>query len=495
MSDPIRIGKPVDALSALERDENWPHLANTEAEAALLGAMMMHNDFISMVHTLVDAGDFYEALHGRIFEGILHLIEQGMTATPVTLRPMFEADEAMKQLGGVNYLAQLTGSGVAIVGWRDFARQIRELSKLRKVRVALLDTLRDVNDTSTYRPLPDLLARIDEATQQAIDEPGLSKIKTYDQAWDAAIQRSNEVAEGKVEPAWLISGDKNGLHDFNVILGGGMSAGDLIFIGGRPGMGKTALACTVANCASRVGLGTLFLSKEMDTGDLMRRMICDEMFDYGVNAITHDALMNGKLTRFQHSQIAEARERIGGRPLLFDDSTDSRISGVVGTIRRLKKRMEKNGQQLKLVIIDYLQLLKGDRQYDNKNNEISDITRALKLAAKDMGLAIVVLSQLSRDVEKRDNKRPMMSDLRDSGSIEQDADAIVFVYREEYYLEKQEPPTGNVKKKEEYETALQASRDRVDIYSAKVRRGKTTRRECYFFAANQAIRGSDFFKG
>jgi replicative DNA helicase len=486
MSEVVALRPIEDPLALLVSHAEWPLLAHVEAEAALLGGLMIHNDLYASVAADLADDDFAEAVHGRIFSKIGEVIASGTIANPVTLRPLFESDVAMRALGGPGYLAQLTGSGAALIGARDFAKTVRDLSKLRKLRAGLLETLREINDTSAWKPLPAILEKIDAVALTAASSSEQANALTAAAAWDKVIKKAEDTEAGLVEPSMRV----DGLPDWNHLLGG-MREGNLIVLAGRPGMGKTAVAGTVATSCARAGLGTVFYTREMSTDELMQRMICDVSFNYG-RSILYDKLQRGKIQPHERIQIDEARARIEHWPMIFDDSTNCKISSVVGSMRRYKRRMASKGQELRVVVIDYLQLLRADKDRDNKNHEVTEITRALKLAAKEMNVAIILLSQLSREVERREDKRPFLSDLRDSGSIEQDADAVIFVYRDEYYLKASEPKVGD-KRRADWEIDLQASRDKVELIAAKVRRGATGKRICQFFAAHQAVRGSNFF--
>ena len=479
--------EPLRLISEHEQSPALPH--NVEAEAALLGALMIDNNLAARIGQTLSPSDFYERVHADIFAGIIKLTVAGSVANPVTLRPMFDSHPAIQELGGSGYLAKLTGNGSALIGANDFAKQIAELAKRRRLLMALDDARVATLDTSIDgTSLQDVVSTIDAALNAAIETEVVTASRTFARAWDSAMTSVDAMVRGTVSTAWWV----DGLKDWNAGLRG-MRGGNLIVLAGRPAMGKTAVAVAVSICCARAGIGVDFFSFEMTEEELMLRAITDVCFDYDRGSFTYEMLQEGKLNATDRRRIDGARQVVDQWPLRLYEPPSPRIGRVIMEMRRRKRAAAAKGQRLDVFVIDYLQLLRGDEKRDNKTNEVADITRDLKLAAKELGVAIVLLSQLSRAVEQREDKRPVMSDLRDSGSIEQDADAVVFVFREQYYLEMTEPPIGH-KKRDDWELALQASRDRLDLIFAKVRKGKTGTKKCQYFLAHQAVRGSDFFK-
>ena len=462
---------------------------NVEAEAALLGAMMIDNRIADDVAESLDASHFFEPLHGRIFAAIKACRQKGELATPVTLRPLFEADRSMLELNGPGYLAQLTGSGAGLIGARDFARQIVDLATLRAVvQVGLrlaeegMDTSEEVNPRGLLERAETMLSSV---TWQGGADP---KAISLANAWDDAFKEIDAIGSGLKErgiiiPHWF---------EWNDIIGGGMMAGQFILLGGRPGMGKTAASLTVARRATEAGHGVLFISREMPVvAQLMMRLVADMLFEAGSQA-TFDDVLRGKLNDHDRQLAAGIRAKIDQWPLVFEEPTSLNASGIAPLIRRHKRQMAKRGKALKLVVVDYLGLLDPPEKRANREQEMSDVSKAMKAAARANGVALLCLAQLNRAVEQRDDKRPVLSDLRDSGSLEQDADTVVFVDRAEYYLKQTEPDVHDARKREAWEIEMGAERDRLEVYSAKVRQGSTQRRRVHFFGSRQAIRNGDF---
>lgn len=457
-------------------------LVNLECEAALLGALMSENRLVDHVADTLGADDFASVFHGRLFDAIVNTTANGRKASPPTLYPIFAQDEEMRAAGGMGYLAGLTANGSAIIGVNDFAEIIADLAARRRLINALEVTTHAAADPNNV--LAEIVDQSDAAIVAAIE-----KRETWTQASGAdciteAIKRIEAIQanDGKL-------GATTGICDIDMLLGG-FEPGQVVIVAGRPGMGKTAVACSMATGMARRGAGVLFLSLEMKGGELGARMVSDLCFD-GRRGIEFDKIINATVDRDQMARMVRAKEAVREWPLSIIDTGTVTISRLNLGIRRAKRRMAAKGQELKVVIIDYLQLLHVDEPGRKSQYEVvSEISRALKAMAKDTGIAIIALAQLSRAVEQRDDKRPQLSDLRDSGQIEQDADAVMFLYREEYYLLKKKKPKGG-EALEAHERALTEAASRIDFICAKRRNGRTGDRSGFYFAHFQAVRGSD----
>ena len=432
MPEPIR-ALPVAAAepSAL------PH--NIEAEAALLGAMMLDNRIVEDVQLRLRPEHFFEPLHGRIYEAVLRMVDRNMLATPVTLRPLFEGDAGMRELGGPAYLAQLTGSGAALIGARDFANQIYDLALLRALVGVGRDMVEQALDTSED---VDPKTQIEQAEVQLyrVAEQGGEEgsVKSFGQATKAVI----EMASAALNSGGHVAGLTTGLERLNAKIGG-LHPSDLIILAGRPGMGKTSLATNIAfNVAMRhvrdqqdgispsVGAAVAFFSLEMSADQLAGRVLSEQA------EISSEQIRMGKMTHAEFTAFARAAQNLENLPLYIDDTPGLTIAALRTRARRLKRQ-----RQIGVIVVDYLQLLQGSSKSSDANRvqEISEISRGLKTLAKELSVPVIALSQLSRAVEQRENKKPILSDLRESGSIEQDADMVWFVYREEYYLTARQP--------------------------------------------------------
>ena len=414
--------------------------ANIEAEAAFLGACLIDNRVLEDLPVPITPEHFYEPLHGRIFAKLLDVTGANLLANPVTLKPYFESDEAMKAVGGPGYLAQLTGSGVSLIGARDFARQIHDLALLREL-VAVGRTLVE-RATDTSESL-DPRAQIEEAEgalyRVAGGDAELGQARSFGAASKIALMNVQKA----LNSGGSLSGVTTGLASVNAKIGG-LHKSDLLILAGRPGMGKTSLATNIAYAAAdrwqrdkeagipdekNMGAPAAFFSLEMSADQLATRILAEQ------SGISSESLRMGRISHADFDNLSEAAARLNQLPLYIDDTPALTIAGLRTRARRLKRRYG-----IGLIIVDYLQLLQGSsKSGDNRVQEISEISRGLKTLAKELDVPVLALSQLSRAVESRDDKRPQLSDLRESGSIEQDADMVLFVFREDYYLQAKEP--------------------------------------------------------
>ncbi|NJC33077.1 replicative DNA helicase [Sphingomonas jejuensis] len=438
MPDTLRLIHSADEAAA----QSLP--ANVDAEAALLGAMMIDNRLAEEVQLKLRAEHFFEPLHGRIYDAILRLVDKAMIASPVTLKPMFDGDEAMKELGGSGYLAQLTGSGAALIGARDFAQQIYDLALLRALVGVGREMVDQAMDTSEAVDPKKQIEGAEVALYRVAEEGGEGGgVKTFKQATQMAVEN----AEKALNAGGGLSGITTGLDTVNAKIGG-LHRSDLLILAGRPGMGKTALATNIAFNAARrwvrdmedgieekrsVGAKVAFFSLEMSADQLATRILSEN------SGISSEALRMGKIGQQDFRNLARAAADLETLPLFIDDTPGLTIAALRTRARRLKRR-----HGIGLIVVDYLQLLQGAGKggNDNRVQEISEISRGLKTLAKELNVPVLALSQLSRAVEQREDKRPQLSDLRESGSIEQDADMVLFVFREDYYLAAREPKVG-----------------------------------------------------
>ena len=439
MAEIIRISDGGDAPVT----HSLPH--NVEAEAALLGALMIDNRLVEDVQIRLKPHHFFEPLHARIYEGILKLTDRNMVANPVTLKPMFEADEAIREVGGPAYLARLTGSGAAVIGARDFAAQIYDLALLRALVGVGRDLVEQALDTSEdVTPLAQIERAESELYRVAEDGGNEGKVKSFGDATKIAIT----MIEKALNSGGHLSGVTTGIDGINNKIGG-LHKSDLLILAGRPGMGKTSLATNIAfSCAQRyirdtedgidltksAGAPTAFFSLEMSADQLATRILAEQ------SGISAENLRVGKISQQEFRQLARAAAELSSLPLYIDDTPGLTIAALRARARRLKRQ-----KGIGMIVVDYLQLLQGSGRStnDNRVQEISEISRGLKQLAKELDLPVLALSQLSRAVEQREDKRPQLSDLRESGSIEQDADIVMFVYREDYYLAGKQPADGH----------------------------------------------------
>ncbi len=477
MAEILRLNEQSDAPAT----PALPH--NIQAEAALLGALMIDNRLVEDVQIRLRADHFFEPLHGRIYESILRMTDKNMVANPVTLKPMFEGDEAMKEVGGPAYLAQLTGSGAAVIGARDFATQIYDLALLRALVGVGRDMVEGALDTSEeVAPMTQIERAESELYKVAEQGGGEGKVKSFGDASKEALR----VAEAALNSGGGLSGITTGLTELNGRMGG-LHRSDLVILAGRPGMGKTALATNIAFAAATrfqqevadgiepersAGAAVAFFSLEMSADQLATRVLAER------SEIPGEQIRSGKIGRNEFTRFARAASELNSLPLYIDDTPALTIAALRARARRLKRQ-----KGIGMIVVDYLQLLSGSGKggsNDNRVQEISEISRGLKQLAKELDLPVMALSQLSRAVEQREDKKPMLSDLRESGSIEQDADIVMFVYREDYYVAAREPKRpmdGDDAKIYEAHETWQRDMERVygmaELIVAKQRHGAT----------------------
>jgi replicative DNA helicase len=392
----------------------------------------------------------------------------------VTLRPLFEADESIKEVGGPAYLAQLTGSGAAVIGARDFAGQVYDLALLRALIGVGRDLVEGALDTSEdVAPLAQIERAETELYKVAEEGGAEGKAKSFSDATKEAL----EMAERALNSGGHLSGFTTGLESLNAKIGG-LHKSDLIIVAGRPGMGKSALGTNIAFAAARrflkdaedgiepsksAGAPAALFSLEMSADQLATRILAEQ------SGISSENLRMGRISQQEFRHLARAAAELQSLPLYIDDTPGLTIAALRTRARRLKRQ-----KGIGLVVVDYLQLLQGSgkNSNDNRVQEISEISRGLKQLAKELDLPVIGLSQLSRAVEQREDKRPQLSDLRESGSIEQDADIVLFIYREDYYLAAHQP-TDDHPDFAEWKEKMERAYGRAEVIVAKQRHGAT----------------------
>lgn len=419
--------------------EALPH--NIEAEQQLLGAILTNNDVYDRIAALVKAEHFFDPVHARIFEKASARIQKNALASPVTLKPFFEDDEGLKELGGPSYLVRLAGAAISAFAARDYAQMIYDLA----VRRELISLGRDISAKAAKVDLAsEPREQITEAEQALykLGEQGVAE-RGFQSFLKAAVEAVN-TANAAYQRGGGLSGISTGLIDLDKKLGG-LHPSDLLILAGRPSMGKTSLATNIAfNIAKAYKRGRThdgndgaveggvvgFFSLEMSAEQLAARILSE------ASEVPSEQIRRGNMEEHEFRRFVDAAKALESCPLYIDDTPALPISQVAARARRLKRT-----HGLDCLVIDYLQLLKGSSSKgENRVQEVSEITQGLKAIAKELNIPVIALSQLSRTVESRDDKRPQLSDLRESGSIEQDADVVMFVYRDEYYHERLKPP-------------------------------------------------------
>ncbi|MCP5361496.1 MAG: replicative DNA helicase [Hyphomicrobiales bacterium] len=443
------------SLQTVEDEKSLPTYRevpyNIDAEQILLGAILTNNEAYNRVGDFLRAEHFYEPLHRRIFDAIMNFMERGLVANPVTLRSQFDRDEALSDIGGASYLAKIAGLASGVFNVKDYARIIYDLYISRNLIEIGNDIVDEAYKGSAERAASEQIEKAEGKLFTLASEGGVERaFVSLKDALKESLDRTNAAFKRQGD----IHGIPTALRDLDKMLGG-LQNSDLVILAARPSMGKTALALNIALSGAkflhrdaerhkddpefRSGSVGIF-SLEMSSEQLASRMLSVET---GINA---NSIRRGKLGRSpqndEFARLVQANKDLYALPIFIDDTPALSISAIRTRARRLKRKYN-----LSLLVIDYLQLIRGvsAQASSNRVQEISEITMGLKAIAKELDIPVLALSQLSRAVEQRDDKRPQLSDLRESGSIEQDADVVMFIYRESYYTERLKPDENSEK--------------------------------------------------
>ncbi|WP_347833670.1 replicative DNA helicase [uncultured Planktomarina sp.] len=446
-----------------------PH--SIEAEQQLLGAILTNNDLFDRIAQILRAEHFYDPVHARIFETAAARIAKNNLASPVTLKAFLEDDAGLAELGGPAYLMRLAGAAISSFAVRDYAEMIYDLA----IRRELIDV---GNEIAAKAARVDVQSepkeQIVEAEQKlyALAEQG--QTEQGFQSFLTAVTDAVKVANAAYQREGGLAGVSTGLIDMDKKLGG-LHRSDLLILAGRPSMGKTSLATNVAfNIAKAYKKGITasgeegaidggvvgFFSLEMSAEQLASRILSE------VAEIPSNQIRRGDFTEGEFRRIVDAAKELEAAPLFIDDTPALPISQLAARARRLKRT-----HGLDALFVDYLQLVRGTGRSENRVNEISEITMGLKAIAKELDIPVVALSQLSRQVENREDKRPQLSDLRESGSIEQDADVVMFVFREEYYKEREKPGDHELDKMAIWQDEMERLHGKAEVVIGKQRHG------------------------
>ncbi|WP_420131254.1 replicative DNA helicase [Rhodopseudomonas sp.] len=448
-----------------------PH--NIEAEQALLGAILVNNDAFYRVSDFLESKHFFEPIHQTIFDTAASIIRAGKIATPITLKTFLAADLDLGGLTVAQYLARLAAEATTIINAQDYGRTIYELS-LRRDLIGIGTDMVNVAydapvDFAPKNQIEDAERRLYELAESGRYDGGFQK---FSQALTTAV----DMAAKAFQRDGKLSGIATGLRDLDTRMGG-LQHSDLIVLAGRPGMGKTALATNIAYNVAKAYRGEVqpdgstkainggivgFFSCEMSAEQLATRILAEQ------TEIASSKIRRGGISEADFDKIRDYSIELQTLPLFVDETGGLSIAQLTARARRLKRQ-----KGLDLIVVDYIQLLQGSsKRGDNRVQEITEITTNLKALAKELNVPIIALSQLSRQVESRDDKRPQLSDLRESGSIEQDADVVMFVYREEYYLQNKEPRPGTPEH-EKWATEMDLVHGKAEVIIAKQRHGPT----------------------
>src|SRR5579885_746826 len=449
-----------------------------EVEQALLGAILVDNQALEKVSGTLKPEHFYDPLHQRLYEVMGATFERGgMVITPLTLHAAMKADPGLQEVGGHAYLAGLAQAAPALPNVRDYARILHDLA-VRRGLIAIGEDIVNTAYEAPHEKPPQ--AQIEEAEKALYRLSDTARYGDGPLDFAESLKRAVDNAERAQLRGGKISGVATGFADLDGLLGG-LQPSDLLILAGRPGMGKTSLATNMAFHAARAfvqdmedgaevprGAPVLFFSLEMAAQQLAARILSEQ------TEIEMWKIRNGKFSEAEWEKFVLTMQELSTLPLYIDDTGGISIAQIAARARRLKRE-----KKIGLIIIDYLQLIEPSRRAENRVQELTEITKGLKALAKELNVPILALSQLSRGVDSRDDKRPVLSDLRESGSIEQDADVVMFVYREEYYLKSREPEPGTPDHTKWLEKCERCHR-KADVLVEKHRHGATNKIELFF---------------
>jgi len=466
--------EPVRQLRP-QNDEQSYRLApqNIEAEQALLGAMLVNNEAFYRVSDFLDSEHFYEPIHREIYQVLGQIIRAGKTATPVTAKTHLP-DELMEGVTMAQYLARLAAEATTVLNAVDYGRSIYDLA----IQRSLIQIGEEMVETAYTPSLEATPQKQIEAAERNLFE--LAEQGRYDggfQGFNSALREAIELAGEAYRRDGGLSGIATNLSDLDRLMGG-LQRSDLIILAARPAMGKTSLATNIAiNVAKSYVPETLpdgrikaanggvvgFFSLEMSAEQLATRILAEQA------EISSADIRRGNIHESQFNNLVDASRMLNEVPLYIDDTGGISVAQLAARARRLKRQ-----KGLDMMVVDYLQLLSGSskRANDSRVQELTEITTALKALAKELEVPIIALSQLSRQVENREDKRPQLADLRESGSIEQDADVVLFIFREEYYLRNKEPKEGTPEHLT-WQAEMETIHGRAEVIISKQRHGPT----------------------
>tara|TARA_B100000963_G_scaffold146964_1_gene127976 strand:+ start:22020 stop:23444 length:1425 start_codon:yes stop_codon:yes gene_type:complete len=454
----------MEKIKLSENNSEKKQPSNIEAEQALLGSILVNNDIIDEIANIINSTSFYDPAHTKIYEVIEILNNKGMIANPITLKNYFEKDDMLDEVGGTEYLVKLTRFSSSTKQAIDYAKVVHEMY-LRRELVLISDDL----SHETLNTKENNAEQIIEKTEKSLFD--LAERGSFSQSYlkfNKALDQTIEMATLAMKNDRGIVGVPTGLTELDEKLGG-LHKSDLVILAGRPSMGKTALATNIAYHAAQQLMSrqekssVAFFSLEMSSEQLSTRILSEQA------RIKSDDIRRGKVTEEEINRYIETSRNIYNLPLFIDETPAITIATLSNRARRIKRLFG-----LSLIVVDYIQLMRASNllRNDGRVQEVSEITQGLKALAKELSVPVLALSQLSRAVEQRDDKQPQLADLRESGSIEQDADVVMFVYREEYYLERKQPKLGSIEHAE-WQSKMNDVNGLADIILGKQRHGPT----------------------
>lgn len=452
---------------------------NIDVEQGFLGAVLVNNAVMSVLSAPPTPEHFYDPVHSRIYAVVLDMIKRGEVASPVTLITFFRADDSLKEIGGTDYLARLAGAATVVANARAYAEVIRDMWQRREIMRLAQDMIADASqprvDYSADSLISDATAELDNLAAGAASKTAF----TFSQALDEAAQLLQGKVNGTIEKTDIPSGYKEIDERFAPF-----GPARLVIMAGRPGMGKTAVALALGLSMTQRGIPIGFMSQEMARLELANRVLSSIVYESG--AVSFFRIGRGDVSHAQLDRIFQAIHTQSGLPFHGDDASGLTLQEISNRARQLKAK-----SKIQVLIVDYLGLMSASDRYKGQRvNEVGEISTGLKRLAKELGICVIALHQLSREVERRDDKRPVLADLRDSGNVEQDADVVIFLFREVYYLEQDlraaEPGTADFIKLQD---EVHAKRNALELIFAKNRGGPIGTASMWIDVSSNVMRG------
>ena len=441
-------------------------LHSLEVEQALLGAIILDNTKIDDIPSSLQSRHFIAELHQKIYDVINQIRNEGSVADPFTISARLHSDESFNAAGGKKYIIDMADTVIGVTNIAEYARIIQDFYIRRQVVEISENAIKDAQTLYNSDNGQDVIDATEKQLYELTNEiAGNGRLVTFKEALSVSIETAAKAWKHKGD----IIGVTSGFHFIDRMLGGFQNS-DLIVLAGRPSMGKTALATNIALNAAKAklekqsgGAGVVFFSLEMSSEQLATRVLAIE------SGLSSDKIRRGEVPKDAFAKFETVRQNLNGLELYIEDTSSLSVTQIRNKARKLKRQKD-----IGFIVIDYLQLITASSGSRNKNEnrvqEISEITRTLKGIAKELNVPVLALSQLSRAVEQRDDKKPQLSDLRESGSIEQDADVVMFVFREEYYKERKEPTAGS-EAHEKWQAEMEKIKNKAEVIVAKQRQG------------------------
>ena len=434
--------------------------SNPEAEQVVIGSALLDQSVIPQIEAAGGARLMGDQVHADLMEEMIRRHTAGQIVSPVSMRGWAESNDALTPVGGAKYLVRMAGVGVSdrLIG--SYLDLLSDLAAKRKLMESLSAAIQSIEDD--HEPAEIIAGRLEAAMMDVSHAGSIRRPVTMFEATKNAMEETLSAMNGE-----MVNCVPSGIYRLDNLITG-FRPGEMTLLGGRPAMGKTALALTIAANAARAGHGVAIMSLEMTPESMAMRLVSEQTSQDGC-AIPYFDMRRGEIADFQRQALAKAAKTVSDLPISFLPRDFADIDAVAGGVKQAKRIL---GDNMKLLIVDYAQLLRSKKR--TRYEQITEISTMLKILSGTEGIPILALSQLSRGLESRDDKRPMLSDLRESGQLEQDADAVIFCYRGEVYLEKEEPDPGDdAEKHEAWERAMKAARNRMEIIVSKNRHGPT----------------------